>query len=123
MRCGNENQKHSRAFTQPTRRTLRWMPTAEVGGRNGWPERVKETKKTLGRLYLHCKKVNLEVAFSEKEIKKVLCLNRGKNSEDQGRIIQDIDDDPLVSLVRESMKEKLADFVTPKKASGEAQEE
>ncbi|GKB05433.1 hypothetical protein Tco_0833628, partial [Tanacetum coccineum] len=45
--------------------------------------------------------------------------------EDQGRIIQDIDDDPLVSLVRESikMKEKSTDFVTPTKASGEAQEE
>ncbi|GKA85907.1 putative ribonuclease H-like domain-containing protein, partial [Tanacetum coccineum] len=38
---------------------------------------------------------------------------------------KDIDDDPLVSLVRESMKmkEKLTDFVTPIKASGEAQEE
>ncbi|GJY02422.1 hypothetical protein Tco_0360574 [Tanacetum coccineum] len=35
----------------------------------------------------------------------------------------DIDDDPLVSLVRESMKEKSTDFVTPTKASGEAQEE
>ncbi|GJR59727.1 putative ribonuclease H-like domain-containing protein [Tanacetum coccineum] len=43
--------------------------------------------------------------------------------EDQGRIIQDIDDDPLVSLVRESMKKKSTDFVTPTKASGEAQEE
>ncbi|GKB08203.1 hypothetical protein Tco_0836487 [Tanacetum coccineum] len=35
----------------------------------------------------------------------------------------DIDDDPLVSLFRESMKEKSTDFVTPTKASGEAQEE
>ncbi|GJZ93226.1 ribonuclease H-like domain-containing protein, partial [Tanacetum coccineum] len=43
--------------------------------------------------------------------------------EDQGRKIQDIDNDPLVSLVRESMKEKSIDFVTPTKASGEAQEE
>ncbi|GJZ80045.1 hypothetical protein Tco_0644882 [Tanacetum coccineum] len=38
-------------------------------------------------------------------------------------LIQDINDDPLVSLVRESMKEKSTDFVTPTKASGEAQEE
>ncbi|GJU92334.1 retrovirus-related pol polyprotein from transposon TNT 1-94 [Tanacetum coccineum] len=39
--------------------------------------------------------------------------------------IQDIDDDPLVSLVRNSMEEKEAYFVTPKKVSalGEAQEE
>ncbi|GJT23804.1 hypothetical protein Tco_0893741 [Tanacetum coccineum] len=38
---------------------------------------------------------------------------------------RDIDDDPLVSLVRESMKmnEKSIDFVTPTKASGDAQEE
>ncbi|GJX90232.1 hypothetical protein Tco_0343558 [Tanacetum coccineum] len=38
---------------------------------------------------------------------------------------RDIDDDPLVSLVRESMKmnEKSTDFVTSTKASGEAQEE
>ncbi|GJW88835.1 putative ribonuclease H-like domain-containing protein [Tanacetum coccineum] len=35
----------------------------------------------------------------------------------------DIDDDPLVSLVKESMKEKPTDFVTPTKASGEAHEE
>ncbi|GKA23338.1 hypothetical protein Tco_0709300 [Tanacetum coccineum] len=38
---------------------------------------------------------------------------------------RDIDDDPLVSLVRESMRmnEKSTDFITPTKASGEAQEE
>ncbi|GKF18003.1 hypothetical protein Tco_0062921, partial [Tanacetum coccineum] len=47
----------------------------------------------------------------------------GEELEDQGRIIQDIDDDPLVSLVIESMKEKSTNFVTPIKASGEAQEE
>ncbi|GKA10567.1 putative ribonuclease H-like domain-containing protein [Tanacetum coccineum] len=49
----------------------------------------------------------------------------GEEPEDQERIIQDIDDDPLVSLVRESMKmkEKSIDFVTPTKALGEAQEE
>ncbi|GKC79400.1 putative ribonuclease H-like domain-containing protein [Tanacetum coccineum] len=33
----------------------------------------------------------------------------------RGRKIQDIDDDPLVSLVKNSMAEKEADFVTPKK--------
>ncbi|GKA33644.1 hypothetical protein Tco_0720073 [Tanacetum coccineum] len=36
---------------------------------------------------------------------------------------KDIDNDPLVSLVRESMKKKSTNFVTPKKSSGEAQEE
>ncbi|GJS05730.1 hypothetical protein Tco_0322238 [Tanacetum coccineum] len=41
----------------------------------------------------------------------------------KGRRIQNIDDNPLVSLVRESVKEKSTDFVTPTKASGEVQEE
>ncbi|GJY31867.1 hypothetical protein Tco_0415362 [Tanacetum coccineum] len=43
---------------------------------------------------------------------------------ERGRKIQDIDDDPLVSLLKESMKEKYIDFMTPTKvsASGEAQE-
>ncbi|GJY24382.1 hypothetical protein Tco_0398040 [Tanacetum coccineum] len=50
-------------------------------------------------------------------------LKLGEESEDQGRKIHDIDDDPLVSLVRESMKEKSTYFVTPTKASREAQEE
>ncbi|GKB20476.1 hypothetical protein Tco_0854399 [Tanacetum coccineum] len=58
--------------------------------------------------------------------KAVLTLvKRGEEPDDQGRITQDIDDDPLLSLVRESMKmnEKSIDFVTPTKALGEAQEE
>ncbi|GJR41405.1 hypothetical protein Tco_1217089 [Tanacetum coccineum] len=42
--------------------------------------------------------------------------------EDQGRKIKDIDDDPLVTLVRESMKDKDKEFVTPTKGLGEAQE-
>ncbi|GJR66251.1 hypothetical protein Tco_0012316 [Tanacetum coccineum] len=41
-----------------------------------------------------------------------------EETENQGRKIQDIDDDPLVSLVRESMKEKDTDFVTPIKIRG-----
>ncbi|GKB96932.1 hypothetical protein Tco_0983069 [Tanacetum coccineum] len=46
-----------------------------------------------------------------------------KKKDTEGRKFQDINDDPLVSLVRESMKEKSTDFVTPTKALGEAQEE
>ncbi|GJR19999.1 hypothetical protein Tco_0968526 [Tanacetum coccineum] len=59
-------------------------------------------------------------------IQKVGCsASEGEEPEDLGRIIQDIDDDPLVSLVRESMKmkEKSTNFVTPTKALREAQEE
>ncbi|GKB33480.1 hypothetical protein Tco_0872881 [Tanacetum coccineum] len=86
---------------------------------------LKETKQTLGNVVLTLvKKVKtLEVALKRKSKKVIVSESEGEEPEDQGRIIQDIDDDPLVSLVRESMKEKLADFVTPTKASGEAQEE
>ncbi|GJR58982.1 hypothetical protein Tco_1501144 [Tanacetum coccineum] len=86
---------------------------------------LKVTKQTLGNAVLTLvKKVKtLEVALKRKSKKVIVSELEGEEPEDHGRIIQDIDDDPLVSLVRESMKEKLADFVTPTKALGEAQEE
>ncbi|GJR64810.1 hypothetical protein Tco_0010875 [Tanacetum coccineum] len=70
----------------------------------------------------------LKVKSLEKDLKRkskiaLISESEGEEPEDQGRKIQDIDDDPLVSFVRESMKEKSTDFVTPTKASGEAQEE
>ncbi|GJS57323.1 anticodon-binding aminoacyl-tRNA synthetase, class 1a [Tanacetum coccineum] len=74
---------------------------------------------TLGlKLY---RKQALKRKFPEST--QIVSESESEEPEDQGRIIQDIDDDPLVSLVRESMKEKSTDFVTPTKASGEAQEE
>ncbi|GJT26954.1 hypothetical protein Tco_0907229 [Tanacetum coccineum] len=86
---------------------------------------LKETKQTLGNVVLKLvKKVkSLEIALKRKFKKVIVSKSEGEEPEDQGRIIQDIDDDPLVSLVRESMKEKSTDFVTPTKALGEAQEE
>ncbi|GJS61063.1 hypothetical protein Tco_0655847 [Tanacetum coccineum] len=86
---------------------------------------LKDTKQTLGNAMLKLvKKVkSLEKALKRKSKKVIVSASEGEEPEDQGRIIQDIDDDPLVSLVRESMKEKSTDFVTPTKASGEAQEE
>ncbi|GKB78793.1 hypothetical protein Tco_0945688 [Tanacetum coccineum] len=86
---------------------------------------LKETKQTLGNVVLKLvKKVkSLEIALKRKSKKVILSASEDEEPEDQGRIIQDIDDDPLVSLVIESMKEKSTDFVTPTKASGEAQEE
>ncbi|GJW16666.1 hypothetical protein Tco_0024102 [Tanacetum coccineum] len=86
---------------------------------------LKETKKTLGNVVLKLvKKVkSLEIDLKRKSKKVIVSASKGEEPEDQGRIIQDIDDDPLVSLFRESMKEKSTDFVTPTKASGEAQEE
>ncbi|GJV10423.1 putative ribonuclease H-like domain-containing protein [Tanacetum coccineum] len=86
---------------------------------------LKDTKQTLGNVMLKlAKKVkSLEKALKMKSKKVIVSASEGKEPEDQGRIIQDIDDDPLVSLVRESIKDKSTDFVTPTKASGDAQEE
>ncbi|GJR67489.1 hypothetical protein Tco_0013554 [Tanacetum coccineum] len=86
---------------------------------------LKETKQTRGNVVLKLvKKVkSLEIALKRKSKKVIVSASDGEEPEDQGRIIQDIDDDPLVSLFREFMKEKSTDFVTPTKASEEAQKE
>ncbi|GJX57677.1 hypothetical protein Tco_0287574, partial [Tanacetum coccineum] len=65
-----------------------------------------DTKQTLGNAML-------------KLVKKVKSLEKALKRKSK----KDIDDDPVVSLVRESMKEKPTNFVTPTKALGEAQEE
>ncbi|GKF02195.1 hypothetical protein Tco_0029118 [Tanacetum coccineum] len=85
---------------------------------------LKETKQTLENVMLKLvKKVkSLEQALKRKSKKVLISESEGEEPEDQGRKIQHIDDDPLVSLVRESMKEKSTDFVTPAKSSGEAQD-
>ncbi|GJW81409.1 putative ribonuclease H-like domain-containing protein [Tanacetum coccineum] len=92
---------------------------------NSLEKELKDTKQTLGNVVLKLvKKVKtLEIALKRKSKKVLISESEGEESEDQGRKFQDIDDDPLVSLVRESMKEKSTDFVTPTKALGEAQEE
>ncbi|GJW25624.1 putative ribonuclease H-like domain-containing protein [Tanacetum coccineum] len=94
-------------------------------GINSLEKELKDTKQTLGNAVVKLvKKVkSLETALKRKSKKVLISESEGEESEDQGRKIQDIDDDPLVSLVRESMKEKSTDFVTPTKALGEAQEE
>ncbi|GJV22851.1 putative reverse transcriptase domain-containing protein [Tanacetum coccineum] len=92
---------------------------------NSLEKELKDTKQTLGNVVLKLvKKVkSLETALKRKSKKVIVSESESEEPEDQGRIISDIDDDPLVSLVRESMKEKSIDFVTPTKASGKAQEE
>ncbi|GKE45032.1 hypothetical protein Tco_1472316 [Tanacetum coccineum] len=86
-------------------------------------QELKETKHTPGNtvLTLVQKVKTLEVALKRKSKKVFISKSEGEEPEDQGRKIQDIDDDPQVSLVRESIKEKSTDFVTPTKALGEAQ--
>ncbi|GJX30667.1 hypothetical protein Tco_0240522, partial [Tanacetum coccineum] len=88
---------------------------------------LQQTKSTYGKAVLTLvERVKfLEAALKRKSKKVILSESEDEETEDQRRKIQDIDDDPLVSLVRDSMKEKEAYFVTPKKVSalGEAQEE
>ncbi|GJZ04465.1 hypothetical protein Tco_0537740 [Tanacetum coccineum] len=88
---------------------------------------LKETKQTLGHVVLTLvKKVkSLEVDLMRISKRVILSDSEDEETENQGRKIQDIDDDPLVSLVRESMKEKEVDFASHTKASasGEAQKE
>ncbi|GJX18409.1 retrovirus-related pol polyprotein from transposon TNT 1-94 [Tanacetum coccineum] len=92
---------------------------------NSLEKELKDTKQTLGNdvLKLVKKVKTLETALKRKSKKVLISELEGEESEDQGRKFQDIDDDPLVSLVRESVKEKPTDFVTPTKSSGEAHEE
>ncbi|GKE99004.1 hypothetical protein Tco_0022355 [Tanacetum coccineum] len=92
---------------------------------NSLEKELKDTKQTLGNAVVKLvKKVkSLEKALKRKSKKVLISESEGEESRDQGRKIQDIDDDPLVSLVRESMKEKSTDFLTPTKALGEAHEE
>ncbi|GJS04637.1 hypothetical protein Tco_0321145 [Tanacetum coccineum] len=85
---------------------------------------LHQTKTTYGKAVLTLveRVKSLEVALKRKTKKVVVSDSEDEETENQGRKIQDIDDDPLVSLVRESMKEKDTDFVTPTKisASGES---
>ncbi|GJU05560.1 hypothetical protein Tco_1121990 [Tanacetum coccineum] len=71
---------------------------------------LKETNQTLGNTMLKLvKKVkSLEIALKRKSKKVIMSASEGEEPEHQGRIIQDIDDDPLVSLVRKSMKENVS---------------
>ncbi|GJR16050.1 hypothetical protein Tco_0798702 [Tanacetum coccineum] len=76
--------------------------------------KLKQTKLTMGKAIVKLvKKVKkLEDILKRRHV--VLTDSEDEEPEDQGRIIQDINDDPLVSK---------GDFVTPTKPSGEAQEE
>ncbi|GKF71805.1 hypothetical protein Tco_0207919, partial [Tanacetum coccineum] len=71
---------------------------------NSLEKELKDTKQTLGNAVVKLvKKVKtMETALKRKSKKVLIYESKGEESEDQGRKIQDIDDDPLVSLVRES---------------------
>ncbi|GKD03299.1 hypothetical protein Tco_1178273 [Tanacetum coccineum] len=91
---------------------------------NSLEQVLKDTKQTLGNAMLKLvKKVKyLKTALKRKSKKVLIPESESEESDDQRRN-QDINNDPLAYLVRESMKVKSTDFVTPTKASREAQEE
>ncbi|GKC68089.1 putative ribonuclease H-like domain-containing protein [Tanacetum coccineum] len=82
---------------------------------------LKDTKQTFGNAILTLvKKVKLlEVALKRNSKRVIVSESEDEETEDQGRKIQDIDDDPLVSLVKEFMNPTK----TKSSASGEVQEE
>ncbi|GJT39079.1 hypothetical protein Tco_0938944 [Tanacetum coccineum] len=84
---------------------------------------LHHTKNTYGKAVLTLveRVKSLEVTLKTKTKKVVVSDLKDEEIENQGRKIQDIDDDPLVSLVRESTKEKASYLITPTKisASGE----
>ncbi|GKF60430.1 hypothetical protein Tco_0177216, partial [Tanacetum coccineum] len=78
---------------------------------NSLEKELKDTKQTLGNVVLKLvKKVkSLETALKRKSKKVIISESEGEESEDQGRIIQDIDDDPLVYEREGVRKEKSMD--------------
>ncbi|GKF24557.1 hypothetical protein Tco_0076879, partial [Tanacetum coccineum] len=68
---------------------------------NSLEKKLKDTKQTLGNAVVKLvKKVkSLEIALKRKSKKVLISESESEESEDQGRKFQDIDDDPLVSLV------------------------
>ncbi|GJY64818.1 hypothetical protein Tco_0466278 [Tanacetum coccineum] len=86
---------------------------------NSLEKELKDTKQTLGDAVVKLvKKVkSLETDLKRKSKKVIVSESESEEPDDQGRIIQDIDDDPLVSLVRESMKKKSTDFGVSKEKS------
>ncbi|GJZ53585.1 putative ribonuclease H-like domain-containing protein [Tanacetum coccineum] len=96
------------------------LPEGNTSGSAEDSMQLKELMDIVPRLVTRIETLEIELQQTKTTYKKRIFSPRLK-----GRIIQDIDNDPLVSLVRESMKmnEKSTDFVTLTKASGEAQEE
>ncbi|GJZ51597.1 retrovirus-related pol polyprotein from transposon TNT 1-94 [Tanacetum coccineum] len=114
MDSGNIHESPLRSHEAP-------LPEGNTSGSAEDSLQLKELMAIVPKM----KVKSLEVALKRMSKRVILSDSEDEETENQGRKIQDIDDDPLVSLVRESMKEKEADFVTHIKASasGEAQEE
>ncbi|GJX91183.1 hypothetical protein Tco_0344509 [Tanacetum coccineum] len=79
--------------------------------------KLKELSELVPKLVMKIDMKSLEVALKRKSRKVILSESEGEEPDNQGRKIQDIYDDPLVSLARASMNESAVDFITPSKVS------
>ncbi|GJX28548.1 putative ribonuclease H-like domain-containing protein [Tanacetum coccineum] len=98
------------------------LPEGNTSGSVKDNVQLKELMILVPKLVTRINSLEKELKDTKQTLRNFV-LKLGEESKDQGRKFQDIDDDPLVFLVRESMKEKSTDFVTPAKASEEAHEE
>ncbi|GJU73472.1 ribonuclease H-like domain-containing protein [Tanacetum coccineum] len=90
-----------------------------------WNDHAEDDADDHGEsIDLNSRVKSLEVALKRKSRKVILSESEGQEPENQGRKIQDIDVDPLISLAKASMNESATNFITPSKvsASGEAQQ-
>ncbi|GJR45734.1 hypothetical protein Tco_1313837 [Tanacetum coccineum] len=100
------------------------LPEGNTSGSAEDSLKLKELSELLPKLVMKIDSLEKELKETKQTFGHVVIklVERVKSLE--GRKIQDIDDDPLVSLARASMNESVADFITPSKVSalGEAQE-
>ncbi|GJU68833.1 hypothetical protein Tco_1255092 [Tanacetum coccineum] len=101
------------------------FPEGNTSGSAGDSLKLKELMEIVPKLESKIDSLKKELKETKKTKKVVVSDSEDEETENQGRKIIDIDDDPLVSLVRDYMEEKDTDFVTPTKvsASREAQKE
>ncbi|GJZ97161.1 hypothetical protein Tco_0669614 [Tanacetum coccineum] len=80
---------------------------------------LKDTKQTLGNVVLKLvKKVkSLEKALKRKSKKVIVSASEGEEPEDHGRIIHDINDDPLVSLAAKTLSKVASQSVSKAKST------
>ncbi|GKA90145.1 hypothetical protein Tco_0811957 [Tanacetum coccineum] len=98
------------------------LPEGNTSGSAEDSVQLKEVMVLVPKLVTRINSLEKELKDTKQTLGNVVLKLRVKNQRIRGGSFK-IFDDPLVSLVRESMKEKSTDFVTPIKASGEAQEE
>ncbi|GJU65110.1 hypothetical protein Tco_1246945 [Tanacetum coccineum] len=87
------------------------LPEGNTSGSAEASIQLKELMVLVPSLVTRVTSLEKELKDTKQTLGNVVPLIEGEEPEDQWRIIQYINDDPLVSLVRESMKEKSTNFI------------